>query len=70
MKFEIDRQTINDLELFEKTKADKSVFSLFNYTKTIGGRECLRNMFSTPFNDIKLIESRISNVKFFKVMNE
>ncbi|NOU17581.1 MAG: hypothetical protein HOO91_08485 [Bacteroidales bacterium] len=58
MRFDIDRQTINDLELFEK-KGEKSVFSLFNYTKSIGGRECLKRMFSNPFTEIDLIEQRI-----------
>jgi DNA mismatch repair protein MutS len=65
MKFDIDKQTIYDLELFEKIKGDKSVFSLFNFTKTIGGRECLRNMFSFPLNDKELIEKRISSIRFF-----
>jgi DNA mismatch repair protein MutS len=66
MKFDIDKQTINDLELFEKIKGDKSIFSLFNFTKTIGGRECLRYMFSNPFADKNSIESRILNIKFFQ----
>lgn len=65
MKFDIDKQTIYDLELFEKIKGDKSVFSLFNFTKTIGGRECLRKMFSFPLNDKELIEKRISSIRFF-----
>lgn len=66
MKFDIDKQTINDLELFEKIKGDRSVFTLFNFTKTIGGRECLGNMFSNPFTDKNSIESRILNLKFFQ----
>ena len=65
IKFDIDNQTINDLELFEKIKGDKSVFSLFNFTTTIGGRECLRNMFSNPFTDKISIEKRIINIRFF-----
>lgn len=50
MQFEIDKQTAIDLELFERTNGEKSVFSLFNYTKTVGGRECLRKLFHTPLN--------------------
>lgn len=65
MTFDIDKQTVNDLELFEKIRGDKSVFSLFNYTKTVGGRECLKNMFSFPFNEKALIENRISTISYF-----
>ena len=65
MKFHIDNQTITDLELFEKSKGDKSVFALFNNTKTVGGRECLKTMFSTPFTEAELIKKRISNIRFF-----
>jgi DNA mismatch repair ATPase MutS len=32
VKFEIDKQTITDLELFERVKGEKSVFSFFNHT--------------------------------------
>ncbi len=68
MKFDIDKQTINDLELFEK-KGEKSVFSLFNYTKSIGGRERLKRMFSNPFTEIDLIEQRIEIIQGFQNIN-
>jgi len=66
MKFDIDKQTVNDLELFEKIKGEKSIFSLFNFTNTIGGRECLKYMFSNPLTNKNSIESRIQNIKFFQ----
>jgi DNA mismatch repair protein MutS len=66
MEFHIDYQTVKDLELFEKSKGDKSVFALFNQTVTVGGRECLKTMFSTPFTDGELIKKRISNIRFFQ----
>lgn len=65
MKFEIDKQTAADLELFEKTNGEKSVFSLFNYTNTVGGRESLRKMFQMPLNKKELIEERMESVQFF-----
>ena len=68
MRFDIDRQTINDLELFGK-KGEKSVFSLFNYTKSIGGRERLERMFSNPFTEIDLIEQRIEIIQGFQNIN-
>ena len=36
MRFSIDKQTINDLELFYNSSHKKSIFSLFNYTDTTG----------------------------------
>ena len=66
MIFEIDKQTINDLELFETSKGKKSVISYFSYTKSIGGKELLRKMFSNPLTDINLIEERIEFIKYFQ----
>lgn len=66
MNFNIDNQTINDFGLFEKIKGEKSVFSLFNFTKSIGGKERLKNIFSNPLIDISLIEKRIEVVKYFQ----
>ena len=67
MKFEIDKQTINDLELFERAKGEMSVFSFFNHTKSIGGTEKLKRMFSSPLLDIKLLGKRIDTIKYFQI---
>jgi DNA mismatch repair ATPase MutS len=69
MKFDIDKQTTSDLELFEKVKGEKSVFSLFNNTKSIGGRKRLEFLFSNPITDIDIIEKRIENIKYFILLN-
>jgi DNA mismatch repair protein MutS len=66
MKFEIDKQTINDLELFDKVKGEKSVFSLFNFTKSIGGRKRLESMFRNPLTDKRSIEQRLEIVSDFQ----
>lgn len=63
MKFEIDKQTTNDLSLFDNVRGEKSVFSLFNFTKSIGGRKRLEYMFSKPLTDIGLITKRIQDIK-------
>ncbi len=63
MKFEIDKQTIDDLELFDKARGEKFVFSFFNFAKSIGGKRKLERMFSKPLIDIKLIEERAQNIK-------
>jgi DNA mismatch repair ATPase MutS len=66
MRFDIDNQTTNDLELFEKTKGNKSVFSLFNYTKSVGGKKRLETMFANPFTEMNLIKQRIEIIKGFQ----
>jgi hypothetical protein len=35
MKFEIEKQTINDLELFDWMKGEKVVFPFFNHIRSI-----------------------------------
>lgn len=65
MSFLIDKQTVDDLELFEKSKSDKSIFSLFNFTKSIGGKEELTRIFSFPLTNISQIENRIRLIQFF-----
>lgn len=66
MSFLIDKQTISDLELFDKSKGTKSIISLFSFTKSIGGRELMQRIFSNPLNDIDLIKNRIELVEYFQ----
>ncbi len=70
MKFEIDKQTINDLELFDKVRGEKSVFSFFNFAKSLGGKRKLESMFSKPLTDIKLIEERVQDIKSCRNSNK
>jgi DNA mismatch repair ATPase MutS len=66
MKFDIDKQTANDLELFEKTKGEKSVFSLFNYTKSVGGKKRMEAIFSNPLTEMDLIKDRVAIIRYFQ----
>lgn len=66
MTFTIDKQTILDLDLKEKNKEENSIFSLFNYTKTIGGRNKLDLFFNNPLSDIEFLEHRIQVLKYFQ----
>ncbi|MGN6419743.1 MAG: MutS-related protein [Pseudobacter sp.] len=52
-----DKQTMDDLNLLGKYKAD-SVFSLFNRTKTKGGEQLLEQYFQHPLTDARAIEER------------
>ena len=47
MKFVIDKQTLEDLNLLGKYK-NNSIFSLFNHTVTRGGGLVLERMFLNP----------------------
>ena len=66
MRFSIDNQTINDLELFSRNRNDISVFSLFNYTNTNGGKKQLEILFSNPITDNDLIQQRIQVLRYFQ----
>ena len=66
MKFAIDKQTINDLELLDRNRDEKSVFSLFNYTQTSGGKKQLELLFSNPITDIDLLDQRIGVLRYFQ----
>lgn len=64
MNFELDKQTIKDLEIFGNDKAPHSIFSFYNYTITIGGRKCLYDLMRFPTNDLDSIEQRRDTIKF------
>lgn len=66
MKFIIDKQTQQDLELFEKSKDEKSVLALFDTTQTHGGRTELEKMFGTPVSDRNILEERKNAIRFFQ----
>lgn len=61
--FEIDRQTIKDLDLFSEDGT--SVYSFFNNVKTIIGKNKLKEMMETPSFDIEILTSRRNSIQFF-----
>jgi DNA mismatch repair ATPase MutS len=65
MKFEIDKQTIKDLELFAEKGVGQSVFSIYNKTATKGGSELMLEMFSRPVTDPELLHNRKLEINFF-----
>lgn len=65
MKFEVDKQTLKDLEIFDTVKDGKSVFSLFNFTRCLGGRRKLYNFLLSPLADINEITERKDAIAFF-----
>ncbi len=53
---ETDKTTLNDLSIFHHEE-EFSVFSKLNLTRTVGGREKLRQIFSKSLNDIESIKN-------------
>ncbi|GAB3659988.1 MutS family DNA mismatch repair protein [Echinicola sediminis] len=65
MTFEIDNQTVKDLELFSNRPNTKSIFSLFNCTKTFGGKLQLKGLMESPLDDASEILNRRDTIRFF-----
>lgn len=66
MKFEVDKQTLKDLEIFGLNKVDKTVFNLFNHTQCIGGRNRLYEILRNPLSDFNEINERKDAIAFFQ----
>lgn len=66
MKFEIDNQTLKDLDLLGITAKGKSVFALFNFTQCIGGQNKLYTFLSSPSTNLKEITERKDTIAFFQ----
>ena len=62
--FEIDKQTLKDLDLFENNKGG-SIHSIFKHVKTIGGDIEFNRMLKTPIPNIQILEGRRDSIKFF-----
>ena len=65
MKFDIDKQTIKDLQLFPDKGNDRCVYAFYNRTTTIGGQEMLYESFNSPISDIKFLQTRKEEINFF-----
>jgi DNA mismatch repair protein MutS len=66
MKFEIDKQTLKDLNIFGASPNDKSLFSLFNATFCAGGKKKLTEFFSNPSDDITFLTERKETIAFLQ----
>ena len=65
MVFIIDKQTLDDLNIFGKRGRD-SIYSMFNTTRTRGGARVLEEMFLYPLSDETKINKRGSIIRFFQ----
>lgn len=66
MKFEVDKQTLKDLEIFDIVRERKSIFGLFNFARSMGGRRQLYNFLLSPLADLDEINERKNAIAFFQ----
>lgn len=64
MAFIIDKQTLDDLNIFGKRGRD-SIYSMFNTTRTRGGAQILEEMFLYPLSEEDKINKRSSIISYF-----
>lgn len=69
MNFDIDRQTLNDLSIFQNDNSRNSIYGLFNRTITIGGSEALQEMFNHPLSDPNQIKGRTDALLYLEKHN-
>ena len=67
-EFEVDKQTLQDLDLFKNLKGGL-IHSIFNKAKTTGGSIQLNKILKTPVSSIKILENRRDAIKFFYTEN-
>jgi len=65
MHFDIDKQTIKDLNLFEDRTNNKSIFSVYNNAVTKGGQDLMNKLFRTPVSDLDSLQGRKAEINYF-----
>ena len=60
----VDRQTLDDLEIFECRSGSGSLFDLFDRTRTTGGRAKLQQRFREPASDPRDIRATQAALRF------
>lgn len=63
--FDVDKQTLIDLNIFSSDKSENSIFNFFNETKTIGGKKKLHDYLNNPSSNISYISNVRDAIKFF-----
>lgn len=61
---DIDSATLYDLNIFGRVEED-SILHLLNYTRTNGGKECLKRLFYQPFGKAEQIAEAQQIIKLF-----
>lgn len=69
MPFEIDLQTLLDLEVFHEKPSQQNIFSYFNQTKTFGGKLQLKKLMEDPLDNLTELEERRDIIRYFRDFN-
>ncbi len=64
MKFEVDEQTLKDLNLF--SKKDDCIFNYYNHTNTFGGKVLLKEQMKKPSSDFSFISDKIDALRYLR----
>jgi DNA mismatch repair ATPase MutS len=64
VRFEVDKQTWKDLDLFDQGKRGP-IFLLFHKVKTTGGGDVLEQMLRQPSDERALLEDRRDTIRYF-----
>ena len=51
-EFDLDKQTIKDLEIFGDSRSVNAISNFYNQTKTYGGKSYLYQLMKNPITDI------------------
>lgn len=64
VEFELDKQTMKDLEIFVDSRSLNSISSYYNQTKTFGGRMFLFQLMKNPLTDVAELRQRTELIRF------
>lgn len=62
--FDLDKQTIKDLEIFVDSRSANSISNFYNQTKTFGGKRFLYQLMKNPITDIHELRQRTELIRF------
>lgn len=65
-EFDLDKQTIKDLEIFVDNRSANSIANFYDQTKTSGGRNFLYQLMKNPITDINELKQRTELIQFIQ----
>ncbi|MDB5120140.1 MAG: hypothetical protein JWN56_1358 [Sphingobacteriales bacterium] len=65
MHFKLDSNTLKDLDIFSEKAGSVSIYSIFNRTRTLGGRNMLVEMMEEPSASIEFLVARRDSIEYF-----
>jgi DNA mismatch repair protein MutS len=69
MNFEIDKQTLKDLDLFGDVTRKQSVFDFYNQTKTTGGKDYLLKLMQNPSTRTSELKERTESIRLLSALD-